>query len=94
MSCLLRLYECHISRIAPEEMVAILWALTYFLHNVSATVSYDPRKELLDIRTAITHLVLDKDFFFKESDASDLLQTLDKSQIPIICMKKRQISVT
>jgi hypothetical protein len=32
---------------------------TYFVHNVAATVSYD-RKELLDIRTAITHLELDK----------------------------------
>ena len=30
--------------------------VTYFVHNVSATVSYD-RKEFLDIRTAITHLV-------------------------------------
>ncbi|KAK6328708.1 hypothetical protein J4Q44_G00006860 [Coregonus suidteri] len=35
------------------------------------TISYD-RKELLDIRTAITHLVLDKDFFFNESDAKDV----------------------
>ena len=61
---------------APEEMAAILQALnqlcycaggfalfvTYFVHNVSATVSYD-QKELLNIRTAITHLTLDKDFF-------------------------------
>jgi hypothetical protein len=30
--------------------------------NVAATVSYD-RKELLDIRTAITHLELDEDVF-------------------------------
>jgi hypothetical protein len=42
------------------------------LHNVSATVSYD-QKELLGIRTAITHLVLDKYFFFNESE---LLQTM------------------
>jgi hypothetical protein len=54
----------------------------------SATVSYD-RKELLDIRTAITHLELDKDFFFKESEAKDLLQTPDKAQIPIIRIKKK-----
>jgi hypothetical protein len=33
--------------------------VTYFVHNVTATVSYD-RKELLDIRTAITHLELDE----------------------------------
>jgi hypothetical protein len=39
--------------------------VTYFVHNVSATISYD-RKELLDIRTEITHHVLDKDFFFKQ----------------------------
>ena len=96
---------------APEEMAAVLQApnqlcycvcffslfVTYFLHNVSATVSatvsYD-QKELLDIRTAITHLVLDKDFFFRsfvsELDMKDLLQTPDKAQIPIIRMKKRR----
>ena len=34
--------------------------VTYFVHNVDATISYD-RKELLDIRTAITQM--DKDFF-------------------------------
>ena len=57
---------------APEEMAAVLWSpnqlcyyvgffplfVNYFVHNVSATVSYG-RKELLDIRTAITHLGLD-----------------------------------
>ena len=80
---------------APEEMAAILRSpnqlcfcvcfftlfVTYFVHNVSATVSYD-RKELLDIRTAITRLELDEHFFFNESDAKDLLQTPDKVQIP------------
>ena len=35
--------------------------VTYFVHNVSATVS-TAKKELLDIRTAITHLGLDEDF--------------------------------
>jgi hypothetical protein len=39
--------------------------LNFFLHNVSAIVSYD-RKELLDIRTAITNLDLDDDFYFNE----------------------------
>ena len=33
--------------------------VTYSVHDVAATVSYD-RKELLDIRTAITHHGLDK----------------------------------
>ena len=61
---------------APEEMAAVLRPLnhlcycvcfftlfvTYFVHNVSATVSYD-RKELLNIRAVNTHLVLDKDFY-------------------------------
>ena len=55
--------------------------ITYFLHNVDATISYD-RKELLDIRTAITHLELDKDFFFNESDAKDIMFLPDKPQIP------------
>ena len=61
----------------------------YFVHNVSAIVSYN-RKELLDIRTAITHLVLDEDFFFNEAAAKDIIQTPDKAQIPIICKRKRQ----
>jgi hypothetical protein len=34
---------------------------THFVHNVAATVSYD-RKELLDIRTAMSHLELVKIF--------------------------------
>jgi hypothetical protein len=51
-------------------------------------VSYD-RKELLDIRTAITHLELDKVFFFNESDAKDILLLPDQAQIPVLRMKKR-----
>ena len=88
---------------ALEEMAAILrspnqlcycvclYALfvTYFVHNISATVSYD-RKELLDIRTAIIHLVLEEDFFFNESEAKDLPQTPDKALIPIIRRRKRR----
>ena len=52
-----------------ERVAAVLLALnqlcyfalfvTYFVHNVAATVSYD-RKDLLDIRTAITHLEMDE----------------------------------
>ena len=33
--------------------------VTYFVHNVAATVSYT-RKDLLDIRTVFTHLELDE----------------------------------
>jgi hypothetical protein len=60
---------------AKEELAAVLRApnqlcycvcfftlfVTYFVHIVSATISY-ARKEHLDIKTVITHLVLDKDF--------------------------------
>ena len=42
--------------------------VTHFVNNVDATVSYD-RNQLLDIRTAITHLKLDKDFLCNEPDA-------------------------
>ena len=87
---------------APEGMAAVLRApnqlcyfvcyfalfVTYFVRNVSATVSYD-RKELLDIRTAITHLELDEDCFFYESDAKDLLQIPDRAQIPVLHTKRR-----
>ena len=60
---------------ALEGMAAVLWApnkllfclffvlfLTHFVHNVASTISYD-RKELQDIRTVITHLKLDEEFF-------------------------------
>ena len=46
--------------------------VTHSVHKVAATISYD-RKELLDIKTVIPHLELDKDFFFNESDERDLL---------------------
>ena len=48
------------------------------------------RKELLGIRTEITHLNLDEGFFFNELDVKDLLQTPNKAQIPVIHMKKRR----
>ena len=65
---------------------AIVWGffalfVTYFVHNVSATVSYG-RKELLDIRTAITHLGLD--------NAPDILQTPHRADIPVICKRKQR----
>jgi hypothetical protein len=63
--------------------------VTYFVHNVSATVTYD-RKELLEMRTAITHLVLKENYFFNESDMRDLLQTTDKALIPVIRKRKRR----
>ena len=87
---------------APEVMAAVLRApnqlcyyvvfftlfVTYFVHNVSATLSYD-KKELLDIRTAITHLGLDKDFYFNKQDAQDILQTPARAHIHIICKRQR-----
>jgi hypothetical protein len=98
-------------KMAPVEMAAVLrvpnqlcyyvggFALfvTYFVRNVSATVSYGKKelldirttithlgldKELLDIRTVITHLRLDKYFFFNKQDAQDILQTPDRNNIP------------
>ena len=39
------------------------WFVTYFVHNVAVTVSYD-RKLLLDIRTGMTHHELEEAFFF------------------------------
>jgi hypothetical protein len=62
--------------------------VTFFVSNVATTVSYD-QKELLDIRTAITHLELDEDFVFNESDMKDILLLRDKAQIPVIRVKKR-----
>ena len=62
--------------------------VTSFVHNVAA-VSYD-RKELLDIRTEITHLELDKDFFFNETEVKDIMLLPDKAQIPITRMKKQR----
>ena len=78
-------------------MVAVSWALNQhaifkrfftFVHNVASTVSYD-WKELLEIRTVITHHELDKDFFFNKSGENDLLQIPYQAQIPILRMKKR-----
>ena len=63
--------------------------VTYFVNNVSAAIFYD-RKELLDIRTAITHLELDEDFFFNESDVNVLLQTPDTAPILVIRVRKSQ----
>jgi hypothetical protein len=55
--------------------------LTLLVHNVSAIISYD-WKDLLDIRTAITHLDLDEDFNFNESAAQDILLTPGQALIP------------
>ena len=60
--------------------------LTYFVHNVVATVSYD-RKEHLDIRTAIAHLELDEDLLFNKPDAKYILLSRDQTQTPIISVK-------
>ena len=58
------------------------------MHNVAAAISYD-RKELLDIRTAITHLKLDKYFFFNESDWKDILQSPEQTLIPVIRWRRK-----
>ena len=64
-------------------------SVTYFVHNVAATISFD-RKELLDIRTLITHLKLDEELFFNEWDVRDiLLQTTDQAQIPVIRWRRK-----
>jgi hypothetical protein len=54
---------------------------TYFVHNVSATVSYG-KKELLDIRTAITHLGLDKDFFLQQAGGTGCTSDTRQGQNP------------
>ena len=51
--------------------------VTNFVYNVSEIVSYG-KKELLDIRTAITHLGLDKDFFLQQAGCTGC--TLDTRQ--------------
>ena len=63
--------------------------VTYFVHNVVAVISYD-WKELLDIRTATTHLELDEDIFFNESDTKDILLPRDQALIPVIRVKERR----
>jgi hypothetical protein len=62
--------------------------ITCFVYNVADTVSYD-QKELLDTRTAIAQLKLDKEFFFNESDGRDILQTPDQAQIPVMCWTRK-----
>ena len=59
--------------------------VNYFVHNVSATVSYG-RKERLDIRTAIK---LDKYFFNNKQDSHDILQTPGRADISVIRKRKR-----
>ena len=91
---------------APENMADVLRApnrlcfyvhvfalfVTYFVHNVTATVSYD-QKELLDIRTAVTHHRLAESFFsFNETDnpnVNDILLSREQAQIPVTCVKRR-----
>ena len=63
--------------------------LTCFVDNVAATISYD-RKELLDIRTAIIHLRLDKEFFLNESNGREIRKTPGKAQIPSIHWRRKQ----
>jgi hypothetical protein len=87
---------------APEEMAAVLWSpnqlcynvgfflaifVNYFVHNVSATICYG-RKELLDIRTAITRI---RQRFFQQQQQQHQQQaglTRYSPYIPIILKRK------
>jgi hypothetical protein len=76
-----------------KRHLTVLWALnqpcyfvsffalfvTCFIHNVGATVSYEP----LDIRTAISHLKLFEELVFNESDRRDILQTPTRPRSPL-----------
>lgn len=74
----------------PITNCAIMYVFSrYFEHNVSAIVSYD-RKKLLDVRTAISHPMLEEYFVFNVKDGMDLFQTPDKTLIPVIHRRKRQ----
>jgi hypothetical protein len=55
--------SCHFTDYRPIMLFCVFFALilTFFVHNVSAIVSYD-WKDLLDIRTMITNLDLEQDF--------------------------------
>jgi hypothetical protein len=80
---------------AVEEMAAVLRApnqlcyyvgfftlfVTNFVHNVSATVSY-VKKKLLDIRSAITHLGLDKDLFLQQERRTGCTSDTRQGQYP------------
>ena len=48
----------------------VTYFLTYWVHNVAATVSY-VRKQLLDIRKAITHHGLEINFFLEQVRQED-----------------------
>ena len=72
----------------PFYFVLFALFVTSLIHSVSVTISYD-RKELLDIRTAITHLKLDEEFSFNESDRKDILQTPEQALIPVIRWRKK-----
>ena len=65
-----------------------------YLKRISYIMFLQPylmaKKELLDVRTAITHLGLDVDLFFNKQDAQDILQTSGRADIPVICKRKRR----
>ena len=70
-------WMCWEWKMAPEGPAAVLRApnqlcsICFFTFFVTYFVS--DRKQLLDIRTAITHFELDKYFFFNESDAKNIV---------------------
>ena len=55
----------------------VVFTLIFFLHNISALISYD-RKQLPDSITLIINLDLDEDFYFKRSAAMDVLLFLNQ----------------
>ena len=69
-----------LSALTPPCYFACFFALfaTCFVHNVAAD-----RNKLLDIRTGITHLKLDEEFFLNESNARYILHAPAPAPIPV-----------
>jgi hypothetical protein len=75
-------------KLAPKEITAFLQAPNQFCYyvgvfNVILYIMFLQKKELLDIRTSITHLGLDKDVFHNKQETQDILQAPDRADIPV-----------
>ena len=66
---------------ASNQLCYFMCFFTLFVLNVASTVSYD-QKELLDIRTVVTHLNLDKDLFFQLFGIGDSTQKFGSMSYP------------
>ncbi|KAK6304264.1 hypothetical protein J4Q44_G00248500 [Coregonus suidteri] len=75
---------------AVEWSSADPWLFASLSYDGRLVINRVPRALKYHIRTAITHLVLDEDFFFNEVAAKDIIQTPDKAQIPVIRVRKRR----